>query len=864
MNDNNLLAAASSRIALAGLLHDIGKFAERAKIDLSDEQKNSNRHLYCKRHPAGYLTHHHAAYTGAAIDAIDKYLPPLKKTDLFPFEADDSLINAAAGHHHPHTFLQWVIATADRMASGFEREEFEKYNQAEEGTSTKKNHYTARQLTLFEQVFNIGKQTPTSLQYRYPLKALSPDSIFPIPAADYETDHQETAQQEYRQLWDEFVLALQEIPTSHRHSLGLWLDHFDTLWLTYTQAIPSATAFNVKPDVSLYDHSKSVTALATALWRYHHEREDDQQQAAQAMKTRSDWKEHKFLLIQGDFFGIQEFIFTDGSDTQKHAAKLLRGRSFYLSLLVECAALKILQTLELPSTSQITNAAGKFLIVAPNTTNTKQKLAQVKAELNHWFLQHSYGQAGIGLAYTPACCDDFSHKHFRKLQKRLFEQLEISKLQRFELTDNTPSVFADYLDSFNNQLGICKINGRHPATEKNGYSQMAADQITTGEQLTKAQRLLISRTSLNSNSLQLPIFGYSIYFTDNEAASGKFGNQISNGNLLRAWDFSLPEFDNTALWNGYARRYINGYVATFDHTNDSDLEKYARWQDDAVFDRKVPIKTLNHLACENRILDKQGNYIGQIALTTLKGDIDDLGLIMRSGLQGELSFAKMAGLSRQFNFFFAIYLPWLCQQEFPDTYTVFAGGDDFFLIGPWHSQIKLAQRLQQEFTRYVATNPKIHFSVGLSMHKPGLPVRQLAQQAEAALEQAKGTDQATPKNAVVCFGQRVDWQQFEQLINHSERLDQLQQNYDLSTGYIYGLIHLCDKAASQKPEDAIWRSWLHYRTRRFVIDKLKKINETCRHRIHTELVNDVGEQGIASHRQAYKIALFTHLYRLRK
>ena len=89
---------------------------------------------------------------------------------------------------------------------------------------------------------------------------------------------------------------------------------------------------------------------------------------------RPDWDEEKLLLIQGDFFGIQEFIFATGGETQRRAAKLLRGRSFYVSLLTECAALAILDRLALPPTSQVINAAGKFLIVAPNTDATRAAL----------------------------------------------------------------------------------------------------------------------------------------------------------------------------------------------------------------------------------------------------------------------------------------------------------------------------------------------------------------------------------------------------------------------------------------------------------------------------------------------------------
>ncbi len=119
------------------------------------------------------------------------------------------------------------------------------------------------------------------------------------------------------------------------------------------------------------------------------------------------------------------------------------------------------------------------------------------------------------------------------------------------------------------------------------------------------------------------------------------------------------------------------------------------------------------LACEDRELDREENWLGIRALGVLKGDIDDLGELFRVGL-GNPTFAKTAALSRQVNGFFAIYLPWLLSREFPNIYTVFAGGDDFFLIGPWRKVQKLAARMQCEFARYVAKTPKSIFRPGSS------------------------------------------------------------------------------------------------------------------------------------------------------
>ncbi len=107
-----------------------------------------------------------------------------------------------------------------------------------------------------------------------------------------------------------------------------------------------------------------------------------------------------------------------------------------MSLLTELAALKVLEKLDLPATSQVVNAAGKFLIVAPNTEEPVKTLREVQKKLDCWFLKHTYGQSALLLAWLPARAADFRHGEgeespFRSLMKRLYERLESVKLQRF-------------------------------------------------------------------------------------------------------------------------------------------------------------------------------------------------------------------------------------------------------------------------------------------------------------------------------------------------------------------------------------------------------------------------------------------------
>ena len=879
--DNQALLSASSRVALAAFLHDLGKFAERAGFESLKSDLDAHVTQYCPFRTTdaggknGYHTHKHAAYTGLAFDVVERHAPDLIKGDMAPFssrtggaEITDSLINAAAAHHRPDTFLQWIIATADRVASGFERDEFDKYNLAEDkNEQTGRNHYQARQLTLFEQINRQGADSAATYQYRYPLKALSPTSIFPVKRDGYEPKDNDTARAEYAALWQDFLKSLEAIPASHRQSWPLWLDHFDTAWQTFTHAIPSATAFGIKPDVSLYDHSKSAAALATALWRWHAAQEQTGDAAAAALKDRSDWGVEKFLLIQGDFFGIQDFVFAEGSQTNKAAAKLLRGRSFQVSLFTELAALKVLDALALPPTSQITNAAGKFLIVAPNTEAVRHQLAQVGADINQWFLQHSFGLAGLGLIGKPASCNNFLKGNFKAQMSSLFADLEKAKLQRFDLTGDGSAIFpVDYAH------GVCQFNGRLPAdqTESQGKASAALsrDQITLGTGLTREDRILVVRdpgslTGSNLTKLELPIFGYSIAFTQSQDVTGKFESLVRDDLLVRCWDFSLPETLTGTLWHGYARRYINAYVPHFSEQDLQTRSKYGALEGDVDWDamRFGLGKTLNHIACEDRTCPKDPDkWQGQIALMTLKGDVDNLGSIFQQGLQ-EPTFAKMAALSRQMNAFFAVWLPAICKAEFPDTYTVFAGGDDFFLIGPWHSTQKLAARMADAFKTYVAGNEGITFSAGIVMTKPGLPMHTLATQAEEALDKAKGNtllDETERKNALVVYGERVRWPDWSRVQAAQAQLDRVRDAYDLSTGYVYGLLQLIDLAADTKnPEHAMWRSRFAYRTRRYVVDKL---SYDMRPAAQKDLAEQFGEKGIAQLGTRFRIPLFNHFY----
>jgi len=815
----------SCRVALAGMLHDLGKFHERTGLPLPGNAPALET-LY---------RYSHAAHTAGVWEEITDCAPDLLQGDVSPFasrstgeDITDSLVNAAAAHHHPDTFLQWIIATADRAASGFERQQFADYNADAEGeTFTRKNRYQARLVSLFDQI-----EPARPLDHAYPLAALSPDAIFVRIRTEIEPKNDKAAQAEYAALWQQFMAALASIPTSHRAHWPLWLDHFDSAWLAFTHAIPSATNRNVVPDVSLYDHSRAVAALAVALWRWHHEngKVGADETAQLADPERPDWIVEKLLLIQGDFFGIQDFIFANGGATQKHAHKLLRGRSFQVALLAELAALRLLEALQLPSTSQIINAAGKFLIVAPNTDQARAAVAQCRREFDGWCLAHTFGEIGVGLASTPASCKHLVGGAFKQLINTLFRALDTAKHRRFDLCGEVSAVMPCEFPH-----GPCEYHGRYPANRareegeegKPASCALSRDQIAIGEALTKRARLLVLRNRDSfDRALELDYFGYRIAFVAEEEVSGKYGNLAREHTLLRAWDFDLPDADGTTF-RGYARRFVNSFVPR---------------QDDGT------LKTLEDIAAAGT---------GEIALVTLKGDVDYLGTIFQDGLE-QPTFARWAALSRQVNAFFALWLPWHCAQNAPDTYTVFAGGDDFFLIGPWEDTIKLAGQMRTAFSRYVGRDD-ITFSLGATMTHPKTPARHLAEAAERGLDAAKKLPEKNDvakvrpgKNGASLWGVTVGWDDWHALTGlRRERLAQLVEGE--SAGFLYGLLQLSDQADGKRPEDALWRSRLAYRTTRLVADHEKR----------RDLIAEIGD-AMNRYKGAYRLPVSLLLYRERK
>ncbi|MBF0608521.1 MAG: type III-A CRISPR-associated protein Cas10/Csm1 [Magnetococcales bacterium] len=435
------------KIAIAGYLHDIGKFAERAADEgfhLEQEYKNNNERLYQPYYNNRY-THSHALYTAAFIEYIEKYLPTMFNKGNWGM--GDSFINLAAGHHKPDTPMQWIIAVADRVSSGMDRREFDDYNNEVKVRDYKKT----RMLSIFEGISLEDKHKGddiNSYKFRYLLKRLSPVNIFPVEGDEYCTLDSKSATKEYTKLFKDFVASLDNI--LHKEEIPLWFEHFDSLFMTYASSIASATVGRTIPDISLYDHSRTTSAIASAIYMYH------QQTDSMDTERIKDYEDKKFLLVTGDFYGIQDFIFAGGGSTMQAAAKLLRGRSFAVSLLSELAAHLLCTNIGLTPSSIILNAAGRFTVMAPNTTETVKIIHETETRINEWFMGNFLGESSIGFSYCEASCGDLVSEGFSEFWEGFAQQSQRHKYKKIDL-ERYGGPVKGYLNRFNN--GLAKALG---------------------------------------------------------------------------------------------------------------------------------------------------------------------------------------------------------------------------------------------------------------------------------------------------------------------------------------------------------------------------------------------------------------------
>lgn len=716
-------------ISIAAMLHDVGKVLQRAGSALSDEYKRDGK-IY-ELVLGSKDSHYHAAYSAFFMDEYIKDGSFLREKWKEHFNTD--IMVTSASHHEPSNsnIPALIIQKADWISSGLDRDDYEK-------RESDKSYKDVTMASILNAV-RLYETESCHGEYRHNIIPFSSESIF--PKGDEETVKNYAAC--LNDFENGFKLILDEL--SKTKDLYRFAFALDTLCLRTMMYIPAST-WSDWDEVSLYDHSKTTAAYACALWQYN------------CCNEKDDIKDNdtkKFLVIRGEFFGIQSFIFNK-EQSSKNPSKILRGKSFYVSLLTEAAVLILIKELGLTPFNIMFNAAGAFAILAGNTDEVKKRLNEAEKKITEWLYNEYYGTVSFGISKVEAAANDITKEYFRdNVWLKLLDVMDRVKLSKFNLPDRA-ALFKGYIDKFNNKA-VCSYCGIEPVGEDGESCEKCSKMIALGDNLAKKN---------------------TIYFYEDE--NGLLGK------ISYHFDGKKPYFLPIDI------NMDNGFNGVFQH----HYKSYVQKDNDEV-------KSFEELAGKQNILG------------IFKADVDNLGSVFAFGLdeddKSKITFSRINAMSRAMHYFFSYYISELAQEKEYDIYTVFAGGDDLFIIGYYKDIVKLGLDIADKFSEYTGYNPELTLSAGIAFAKPGTPVWYMADRAEAHLEGAKSVK---GKGSLALFEYAGHWEDFKKGYEDFDKFIKELPEETASTGFYYKLLDFADMSIKYKsgknPKYLMWRSRLSY------------------------------------------------------
>ncbi|MGB4703942.1 MAG: type III-A CRISPR-associated protein Cas10/Csm1 [Candidatus Saccharicenans sp.] len=741
-------------LIIASLLHDVGKFYLRAgyKLDPSrNERDGFALQNYTRNTGTEYQPHYKYYHAAMTEKFFREYLPP----EL------DKAGHLAALHHLPenatnerHRLLARLITLADWLSSGerTEQEDDQKSDTRQEPLISIFSQLKTPENGTTEENPDSGKNSPAKkVDYYIPLSPIDDKMVNLFPVESKEKAFQKW---DYRKLWEGFVSELKKLNFEDDYLTQIYY-----LLQKYLMTMPAA-AFKNKADISLFHHLKSTAAIASCLYRLTESGQlqeseitallNDISGYGQAVKEKGignvqipdSLKKAGLVLVSGDISGIQSFIY---EVTSERALKGLRARSFYVQLISEILAKKILKEFGLPEPNLLYCGGGNFYLLIPLLKDFQQRLNAIQREFDSILLRAHRGNLSVVLAWQEIRYLDFI-TNFAACWKALGSRLIVYKKRKFSslLNQEDPeSVYQEIFGPF--ELGGetrgCSICGSELTSQETEMCSFCTSLTDLTSRMNNAEFIIlrpVKGPQNNSDNLAtwyevMAALGYEVRFTGYQSGDGgiSVSKYLPGAFLLNSTDFA-----------GRA----SGFYFLPKKTYNPDGQTL----------------TLEKIAEEARGIKKWG---------VLRADVDSLGWLFKEGLEENKTISRIAMLSFMLSAYFSGRLSHLeslnnlsdghCQEQSQmadSLYLAYSGGDDLFLIGPWSELHELAWFLYNDFRKFTCN--RLTLSAGI-YYAPSIkfPIYQAAEEAGEAVKKSKENG----RNRLTLFDTAIPWSAFSKI-----------------------------------------------------------------------------------------------------
>lgn len=704
-------------VAYGALLHDIGKFYQRTyvKSNLTEEELETTK--YNKK--GNYYSHLHSGYTSRFIK---DYLGINNEFERLTSE-----------HHKDELdhFLR-VIKEADHTASAVDRQD-ELYDTEQD--NKRGNFITARLHSVLSEV-DFGKKSDENKVF--PLSTLMKMGS---PISDFERKSVIDSADEYAGLFKLFTKEVEDnLYLKNRVDIVSY-NYLYNLMNKYLVTIPASTYGKVKPSVSLFDHLKLTSAIASCLY------------------DETCFKEKKFFMLEIDISGIQSFIYqvTEGAGAKTGLAKALRGRSVLVGLITNAVSYAFLNEFGLTTSNILFNTGGGSMIILPYNATVENRVKEVSQKIRKYLFE--LFQADITFVNAMILLDA------DELEK--FQTDKAIELKGF-LGRNKMQKFVDVIDDeffFKkiNENEKCKICGR----------------ISKHEQCTICKKVEeISDVYTKNNNFGI-IYDFKNEFNENALCNVDLGF------------VSLYFVGDKEVIKDYQNAWYVDSINEFGYGNEK------------MISNQVPLNRNSEILNFEKIIELTPEEYGDDKLAILKMDVDNLGGIFAFGLKNteenrtQRSISKYVTMSRLMEFFFGHEIKEICkevslhvnpeinQEVINGTmfYINYAGGDDLVIMGSAYSIVLLALEIYKRFSDFTG-NENITISGGINFQNDKKPVRFGIQEAEEALSMSKDGD----KNAITLLNTTVSFKEYEVLLEEVFDLCDLLKDGKVSRTMLYNIM----------------------------------------------------------------------------
>lgn len=754
-------------IKFASLFHDIGKFYQR---------KDSTKHSYDAKYKR--LSQDDFGFNGAhgkwSADFVKEFY-------------DDLIEDLVLYHHNPknssYPDLCKLIQKADHHSSS----ERIKRESKQEVSKTPL-------ISIFSRIDN-------NKEWYIPLKELTIEnnSVYP-------TSHKEMGgwnlQPDYNDLWNKFINEFGEIKNHNDFETVL------ALFKKYTSTIPSA-AYVDESDISLYDHSKTTVAIANCRYFF---------------KESGGKGKEVYKIINGDISGIQKFIYRISSpeDAQSGMSKRLRGRSLYLTLLLEAIVAKLINDLGLDSSNILFCGGGRFIIIAPNTDKTEEVINNLSDEINRFFIKKFNSELYLSLVSKNINGDDL--ENFGNVISDLNGLLNNDKKHKF--INNLEDVFK--IEDEINYDKVCVVCG-NKLDDDDSFCSECLKHEDLGKSVANAEYMIK-------------------YTSDFEIKNSDFFIDFLNVGFI----FKNYQKDVIKLLN--ENKDVSFVVYRLNNTDFLDIQEKVKNEnvsyDFKFFGNNVPNIQGEPLYFEHLAkISKGANKLG-----VLKMDVDNLGMIFSQGFNSLTdkeddfkgsSISRISSLSFYLDLFFSGVINKIIENykvypdcgEFKDKfdaikldfedktrevyklkdgeelpaelentgtstiYINYSGGDDLLVLGPYDDIISFAKEFRTKFKQWTSCNDSINISGGIVITGPKFPIGKAAIMADEELEKSKdcGRDKLTVFNQVLSWQSEDKVKGFDDLFKLANKLEKLKEDNKISMGFVYSLLNIWESRSKVKP-----------------------------------------------------------------